>query len=359
MRVLVSGYYGFGNLGDEAILAALAQELAAAVPDIEIEVLSSDLDHTHRVHGLDAAQRWKLPSIWRALRRSDYLLQGGGGLIQDATSTASPAYYLGVLALARLARRPYAIFLQGLGPLSRPIWQKWTARMFRRARLVVLRDARSADLLRQWGCPGPISVAADPVVLLRPAPRDELDAWLADQHAPALDSPYRVLVPRQVGEHEPALTAAARALASGGRRVLVVPFQRQDEEMAARIAAAAGATPLPAPEDPRVAMALVADSAGVLSVRLHALVFAAAAGVPALAVAYDPKVAAFCDAVGYGYATDLTAGLLDRWIADAQGGAGRPAPDKVAALQNHARQAFVQLANALSGRADSQRGPAL
>ncbi len=350
MRVLLSGYYGFGNLGDEAILAAMTQELASALPDIEIEVLSSDLAHTHRVHGLDATDRWRLRSIWSALHRCDFLVQGGGGLIQDATSAASPAYYLGVLAMSRFARRPYAIFLQGLGPLHRTTWRKWTARMYGHARLVVLRDAHSAGLLRRWGFRGEPVVAADPVVLLRPAPREELAAWLAEQNAALPEEPYRVLVPREVGEHEPALTAAARAMTSGGRHALVVPFQRQDEDLARRLAAAAGATFLPTPEDPRLALALIAASAGVLAVRLHALVFAASSGVPALAVAYDPKVAAFCDAVGYASSTDLTAGLLDRWIAEADSGAARPDAAAVAAMQFQAREAFSLLVAALTGR---------
>jgi polysaccharide pyruvyl transferase CsaB len=289
-------------------------------------------------------------SIWGALRRCDFLVQGGGGLIQDVTSANSPAYYLGVLAMARFARRPYAIFLQGLGPLTRRHWQKWTARMYGRAHLVVLRDAHSADLLRQWGYRGDAVVAADPVVLLRPAPREELAAWLAEQKVAFPDGPYRVLVPREVGEHEPALTAAARAMTSGDRQALIVPFQQQDEDLARRLASASGATFLPTPEDPRLALALIAASSGVLAVRLHAVVFAASSGVPALAVAYDPKVAGFCDAVGYASSTDLTAGLLDRWIADADSGAARPNVAAVSAMQSQAREAFGLLVTAMSGR---------
>jgi polysaccharide pyruvyl transferase CsaB len=350
MRVLLSGYYGFGNLGDEAILAAVTQELASAVPDIEIEVLSSDPAHTRRVHGLVAADRWRMRSIWSALRRCDFLVQGGGGLIQDATSAASPAYYLGVLAMARFARRPYAIFLQGLGPLTRRHWQKWTARLCGKARLVVLRDAHSTDLLSQWGFRGNVVVAADPVVLLKPAPREEVASWLAEHNAALPDGPYRVLVPREVGEHEPALTAAARAMTSGGKQAIVVPFQQPDEDLARRLASASGATFLPTPEDPRVALALIAASSGVLAVRLHAVVFAASSGIPALAVAYDPKVSAFCDAVGYASSTDLTAGLLDRWIADADSGAARPDAAAVAAMQSKARDAFDLLVAAMTAR---------
>lgn len=350
MRVLLSGYYGFGNLGDEAILAAMAQELASAVPNIEIEVLSGDPAHTRRVHGLAAFDRWRVTSVWRALRRSSFLIQGGGGLIQDATSAASPAYYLAVLLAARVVHRPYAIFLQGLGPLSRPAWRKWTARLFRRARLVLLRDERSAELLRRWGFRGNVAAAADPVVLLRPAPRAELEAWLAEAKVSLPGAPYKVLVPRELGEHEPALTAAAKAMASGGRPTFVVPFQQQDEELARRLATSAGATALPVPEDPRVALALVAGSAGVLAVRLHALIFAASANVPALAVAYDPKVSAFCDAVGYAYSKDLTAGLLNEWLAETDAGGASPEADAVRSMRSRARGAFDVLARALPGR---------
>src|SRR5690625_3113260 len=114
MRVLISGYYGYGNFGDEALLAgllSLIRELGA-----EPLVLSGQPERTRAEHGVEAVHRYRgLPG---ALRRADALISGGGGLLQDASSSRSLSYYLGVLRLARLAGLRTMVYGQSIGPLS-------------------------------------------------------------------------------------------------------------------------------------------------------------------------------------------------------------------------------------------------
>ena len=162
MRLVVSGYYGYANAGDEAVLAGMLATFREADPDLEVTVLSGDPEHTRRTHGVAAIRRADLPAVARALRASDGLVSGGGSLLQDRTSPRPVAYYAGVMHLARFTGRPYAIHAQGLGPI-RLLPNRWlAASALRGAAAVSLRDAASLDLARALGVRRHIDARARP-----------------------------------------------------------------------------------------------------------------------------------------------------------------------------------------------------
>ena len=94
MKVLLSGYYGFDNAGDEAVLYAIVQTLRAAAPDIEITVLSNQPDKTAAQLGVHAVNRWGKTALLKAVKNCDVLISGGGSLLQDVTSKNGILYYL-------------------------------------------------------------------------------------------------------------------------------------------------------------------------------------------------------------------------------------------------------------------------
>ncbi|MGB9860036.1 MAG: polysaccharide pyruvyl transferase family protein, partial [Moorellaceae bacterium] len=106
VQVLFSGYYGFGNAGDEAILYSMVQTFRALAPEVEIAVLSHDPAATEKWLSVKAVNRWRPGEVVQAIRRADLFISGGGSLLQDVTGPRSLLYYLGVLETARLLRRP-------------------------------------------------------------------------------------------------------------------------------------------------------------------------------------------------------------------------------------------------------------
>src|SRR3989442_1306358 len=56
-RVVLSGYYGFNNLGDDAVLAATVDALRARRPDVEIAVLSGAPQATGRAFDVEGVPR--------------------------------------------------------------------------------------------------------------------------------------------------------------------------------------------------------------------------------------------------------------------------------------------------------------
>lgn len=284
--MLISGYAGAGNLGDEALLGGLLVGLRAN--GVDAVVASVAPARTRTEHSVSAVDRFGGTLV--ALARVDAVVSGGGGLLQDATSFRSLAYYLGVIAAARAARTPVAVFAQSLGPLS-PRGASAVRRVLRGVPLG-LRDAPSLELARDLG------LDAHPVgdtALLLAAPA------APEPGAPGFGAPKPlVLVPRAgYPLLTDALVAVARPWAAAGGRVRVTAVDpgRDATELHRLRRAFPDAEPWAADRPERL-LAAFDDAHAVLSGRLHGLVLGAVAGVPVAGIAYDPKVAGFGARIG-------------------------------------------------------------
>ncbi len=315
-RILISGYYGFGNAGDEAILQAIVEDLRRVEAEVRISVLTADPEGARKL-GLEPVPRNAPGPVLRALRACNLLLSGGGGLIQDSTGVNSVIYYLGVCLLARLVRRPVMLYCQGFGPVKTGLGRQLT-RLANGLQLLTWRDQESADEIRALGVARPPSrVTADPVLGLEPCQparvneiltREGLTADVARLERPA--GPGSAEVGPLVGvavRHWPGLDR--EALAEGLRRfaeedkarLLLLPFQPSrdrplSEELCSRLSPHARL--LRADYEPKELMGLLSCLDLVLGMRLHAAIMAAARGIPFLGLAYDPKVERFCQRCG-------------------------------------------------------------
>lgn len=281
------------------MLAGLLAELRARVPGARLVVLSADPRATATMHQVEAVGRTPV-AVWQAVRDARLVVCGGGSLVQDTTSARSAVYYLGVMMAAARRGVPVAVVGQGVGPLRRPWVRRLAARAFASARVLSVRDAASARTLRQLGVTAEIHLGADLAALApRPDPRRVRQILAAE----GLDrAATRVGVAVRAW---PGMRAAAeigrgiwRFAETYGARVAVFPFDlTRDREVSEEVAAAAVGRVVPVP-DPRDLLGVVGAMDVMVAVRLHGLIFAALGGVPAVAVAYDPKVSAFAAEVG-------------------------------------------------------------
>ncbi len=138
MRLLISGYYGFGNQGDEWLLEGLLS--AFSDYSASITVLSQDPAATESRHNVRAVSRWNPWVILRELKKCQVLISGGGGLIQDLSGHLSPWYYAGLIAMARRLNKPAILLGQGFGPLTRKGNNKLAKKILSKACLIVPRD---------------------------------------------------------------------------------------------------------------------------------------------------------------------------------------------------------------------------
>jgi polysaccharide pyruvyl transferase CsaB len=319
--VALSGYYGFDNTGDEAILLAITQELKR-LGHIPV-VLSNTPAATAAQYGVRAVARMQPLVLLSTLWQSDVLLSGGGGLLQDKTSRRTLQYYLALIRLARFFGKRVVVFNQSVGPLSSQGEQAVRQALASGVR-AVLREQTSQHYLERLGVPA--QLGGDPALLLA-----EGRSW------PAPD-PLRVVIAPRGGQRQSSerLVLVARELIARGHQLTLLSMQPgQDGPEIALFADLPGVT-LKETNDPQQALALVASAGLVIGVRLHALILAAAVGTNFIGVSYDPKVAAFCaDAGAPSFAADFSP--ADLLAASQQ----QPDWSAIAAMKTRARESFT------------------
>ena len=299
--VLVCGYYGEHNLGDDALLQVLLSQLPEAVEPL---VTAWDQQLVGRQFGVRTTDRRSLGGVLAALGQCRALVLGGGSLLQDATSFRSLIYYAALITAARLRGLPVLLWGQGLGPLRRR-----RSRLLVRALLPLVtaaswRDPASAALARRYGFSG--LLGSDPVWALqaRSVVRDGPTGWRG-QGGPIVLC-WRPVQQLQGPGWGAWLEALAQLAHHNNREVLWLPFhQDQDAGLLARLQQqglisadlAARSRELQV-SDPDQALDLFGRAGLVLAMRLHGLILAALAGSPCAALSYDPKVAAAAAAIG-------------------------------------------------------------
>src|SRR5690625_1275821 len=155
MHIVISGYYGFDNVGDETILYSIIQSLREYEPNIRITALSNHPEATKATYGIEAINRWKFKDVSRTIKSSDGLISGGGSLLQDETGLRSIPYYAGIIKLAQWHGKPTFVYAQGIGPINRSL-NKWiTKRVFNKVNHITVRDKDSQKLLDRIGVTQP------------------------------------------------------------------------------------------------------------------------------------------------------------------------------------------------------------
>ena len=316
-HILVSGYYGFSNAGDDAILQSIHDGIMSVGEDIAVTVLSNDPEQTSQRYGWNAVARFSLSQVWNAMKECDLLLSGGGSLLQDRTSTRSLLYYLSLIHLAKRMGKKVALYANGIGPVLREGNRRQVCRAVEQADLVTLRDHSSLQELRDMGVKRQdLYVTADPVFTMQLARDERVDEILASTKLPA-GQPFATVSVR----NWPDTQDFARELAAAcdhlyrehGLMSLFVLMQPENDRALSAQVMAQMTTPavlLDQPLTPEELMGVIARSKLCLAMRLHTLIFAARTCVPLVGLVYDPKVKSYLQELDMPSAGDVT--RLDR-----------------------------------------------
>lgn len=307
--IMISGYYGFHNSGDDSILKAMVDSLSASRPELRILALSNDPAETKTVYGIDAIHRFNLPRILWNLRKTRLLISGGGSLIQDVTSDKSLAYYLGIIRMAQTMGAKVMLYANGIGPIRHECNHKKIQKVLSKTDLITLREPSSLEELERFGVKGPeIRVTADPAFNLVAASPEE-SAVLVERTGLPKGMPYCGIAirPWKYAGADLEKTVAYTAdyiREKYGIEVLFLPMQEvRDLPISKSVMKQMRNRSylLEGHPTPSQLLGVVGGAQFILGMRLHTLIYAAKMGTPVIGLTYDPKVDATMRSIGQEY----------------------------------------------------------
>lgn len=328
-KILVSGYYGFGNAGDDSIAAALVAGIRAYAPELPITFFCKDPKNSAKKYGVRAVRRFNIPAVLREMRTAKLLISGGGNLLQNTTSSRSLFYYTTIIRMAKRRGLQVFVLANGLGPILGARYERDVARTLALADRITLREPQSLDYAASLGIPRDrLKLSADPALLLTPADARRVDYILKNAEnvphfAVSLRS-FATLRSEEVdGADEDSFAATfaaevdAIAARTGAKPLYILMQSSRDRDLTEKVNAAAtvkgeilgGLTA-------REIMGVLERCEFVISMRLHLLIYAVAIGKPPLGISYDPKIDAMMRYMGCA-APLRVAGLKGGALADA------------------------------------------
>ncbi len=309
-KIMISGYYGFNNTGDEAILKSMVRAFKEKIPQIKIVVLSHGPLQTSQTYQVKAINRLHLIDIIRCLRDTNLFISGGGGLLQDSTGKGwSILYYLGLILIAKIVKVPVMIYAQGIGPINKKINKLLIKWVLNKVDIITVRNNPSKKLLNNLRVSGPsIYVNSDPVFLLKKKNINNIiDNYPYIREL--INSDNRPLIGVSVREYKNNGLDLKRIFAQAAdylienykAKIIFLPFNFDEdvhisEEVLSLMKNQADVLKIRL--EPEELLSILSRLSLLVGVRLHSIIFSSMANIPFIAFNYDPKVKYFVEDLG-------------------------------------------------------------
>lgn len=303
--ILISGYHGFANSGDEALLFAILNTLRSKRPDLDVTVLSKTPEETAQAYGVKSIYRYNMRKIRKEMKNSKMLLFGGGSLLQDVTSSKSILYYLAIIRLAQKCGIKTMLYANGIGPIVRKSSRFLAKKILNKVDIITLRDDKSDEELKSLGVTKPkVIITADPAFTI------DVDGSLSGKYftrMAGVPSERRLcIVSIRAWKKSPSDFSDILAklcdhmVEKHGLYPLFVPMQYPLDMEISRLVISKMkhssyviSRELSVPE----IFSVLSEAELVIGMRLHSLIYATTLEIPAMALVYDPKISAFMDSI--------------------------------------------------------------
>ena len=306
--VIICGAYGHGNAGDDAILKSILQSVRKLDELMPVTILAKNTQSIKKRYQVNSIYTFNIPKMFSAMRKSVLYINGGGTLIQNATSHRSLWYYLFTLRLAKFLGNKVDMYGCGIGPVMGQRNIRLVKKVLERSvDTITLREEDSMAELQQFGVKKPeILLSSDPALVLTPAPEEDAAAYLQN-HGLDPNGKYLCLMLRTwygFSDKTAAIAACAdHAYQAYGLTPVFLSLNIFHDTEAARQVMARMKSPARVIDDsaePEMLIAALSHMSAVVSMRLHGLIFSSLSGVPLVGVSYDPKIGSFLHYLGAG-----------------------------------------------------------
>lgn len=307
--ILMSGYYGFDNSGDDAILKAIVKDIRNYNENINITVLSNNPAKTEEMYNVNAVNRFKLREILASIKSTSLLISGGGSLLQDITSTRSIIYYLALMILAKMFKKPVMVYANGIGPIDKKINRLLTRYTLNKVDLITLRDEDSKLYLEELGVKNKnVVVTADPVFTMEAAPLETVNKIFKKEGIPIGETYIGISIrPWKMADNLEATIAKTidYIIKKYQVKVILIPMHYpEDLDISLKVlrdVKEEACYVLNNKYSVEEIMGVISELDMIIAMRLHSLIYAATQEVPMVGLVYDPKVEGILNSLGMSY----------------------------------------------------------
>ncbi|MBQ2696504.1 MAG: polysaccharide pyruvyl transferase CsaB [Clostridia bacterium] len=308
---VISGYYGYGNSGDEALLSAMLSHMRSIEPDLNVCVLSKNPKLTQVAHGVSSVNRYHYFAIRKAMKQARLFISGGGSLLQDVTSNRSLRYYLSLIEMAQGLGTPVMLYANGIGPITKAKNRQNVGRVLSCVSVITLRENASLSELVSLGVPKEgVTVTADPALALVPAETAAVYNILQSMGVSDGEVLFGVSV-RPWKDSEPSFfeklaSVIDEVAKTYGITPVFLPMKYPDDLVVSQNIIqrlTVKSYLLSQPKSAQEMIGLIGNMKFIIAERLHSLIYATNAFVPIVGLSYDAKVDAFTEHIGTCVAT--------------------------------------------------------
>ncbi|MCD7776177.1 MAG: polysaccharide pyruvyl transferase CsaB [Firmicutes bacterium] len=313
-EIIVSGYFGFRNSGDDALLSCLINDLRSHIDSPSITVLSASPKQTTKEYGVRSLGRLRYGKINRAMRHGGMLISGGGTLIQDVTSSRSLYYYLCVIKAAKKHGLPVMMYANGIGPIRHKYNVPQVKKTIDKVDLITLRDPDSRKTLESLGITSPyVKVTSDPVIGMQVGEGSRGEEILSSVGVPrgarVLGGSLRKTRDRDPNFEDKIASVCDKIHEEFGLYTVFIPMQTKrdvkiTESVCRKMKSPAAVVPDNLGFDD--VLSVVSRCTMCIGMRLHLLIYSILCCVPAVGLSYDPKIDSFMSYMGFGRALPVS-----------------------------------------------------
>jgi len=315
-KIAIHGFYGQGNLGDEAILMALLREFNK-LPELRITVFSTRPEEVSKLHKVKSIHSRRTREFLRRIyeiKRSNLFILGGGGLLKDYGATsANIKRWLELLILAQKLKTKTALCAVGVENIHYPESKRLIRNTLNKTNLITVRDNISKKILQQVGVAREIKVTTDPAVLLNPEPLKTKKLIGPPKIIVCIrhwyDKGFYIANPEVNKNFIKSLSITADFLIENyGASIDFVPFRTtsyDDDRIIAKQVLSymkyrGKAHIYSCVPEVNEFIKMARQSSLVIGMRLHSLILGTSVGVPVIGLEYMPKVRGYMESIDQG-----------------------------------------------------------